>query len=116
MAKRKTRDELEKDLRDMGAYQEAFWALQRGEKPVKIQNEQRTVWLLGAGRSCGGVVWLDPDGVSVHFAERWASEASRSIDPHIADIGRKVFRVVADAIKARIAKDQARIDSLENGV
>jgi hypothetical protein len=95
----------------MSAYQEAFWCLQRGEKPVKIENEERAVWLLGASRACGGVVWLDPDGVGVHYAERWAGEASRSVDPYIADIGRKVFCAVADAIKSRIAKDQARVVS-----
>jgi hypothetical protein len=115
MARKRSREELEKALYDMGAYQEAFWALQRGEKPVKIENEQRAVWLLGASRSCGGVVWLDPDGVSVHFAERWANDASRSVDSYIADIGRKVFRAVADAIKARMAKDQARVDAMAVG-
>lgn len=116
MARKRSREELEKALENMSAYQEAFWALQRGEKPVKIQNEERTVYLLGASRACGGVVWLDPDGVGVHYAERWANEASRSIDPYVADIGRKVFRAVADAIKARVAKDQARVDALAGDV
>jgi hypothetical protein len=107
MAKRRSREELEKALHDAGAYQEAFWALQRGDKPVRIANEERSVWLLGASRACGGVVYQE-DGVSVHYAERWASEASRSVDPYIADIGRKVFRAVADAIKARMKADEEK--------
>lgn len=113
MARRKTRDELEKQVHDLGAYQEAFWALQRGEKPIRVSTDPegqysdystRTVWLLALGRASGGVVMLDPHGTSVYYAERWASDASRSIDPYIADLGCKVFRTVADAIKARMNK------------
>jgi hypothetical protein len=115
MARKRSREELEKAVHDLGAYQEAFWALRKGEKPIKIANEEREVWLLGASRACGGVVWLD-EGVSVHYAERWASDASRSVDPYVADLGRKVFRVVADAIKARIATDEARVAAIANGV
>jgi hypothetical protein len=104
MAKRRSRDELEKALHDLGAYQEAFWALQRGEKPIEVTSGERSVWLLGLGRASGGVVMTEPEGYSVHYAERWASDASRSVDPYVADLGRKVFRAVADGIKARYSK------------
>jgi hypothetical protein len=113
MAKRRTREELEKSIHDLGAYQEAFWALQRGEKPLRVSTDpeglssdfsERTVWLLALGRASGGVVLLDPSGLGVTYAERWASDASHSPDPYRASLGRKVFALVADAIKERCSR------------
>jgi hypothetical protein len=109
MARKRTREELEKALHDMGAYQEAFWALNRGEKRVKLTSGDHSVWLLGLGRASGGVVMTEREGYSVHYAERWASDASRSVDPYIADLGRQVFRAVANAIKARYAESTPRV-------
>jgi hypothetical protein len=100
MAKRRTREELESTIKGLEAYQEAFFCLQNGRKPIKIKNEQRTVWLLGAGRSSGGVVFMEPEGYTVRYATEWASEASRSVDPYIADLGRKVHACINAAVKA----------------
>lgn len=100
MAKRRTREELESQIKSLEAYQEAFFCLRKGRKPVKISNEQRTVYLLGAGRASGGVVFTEPEGYSVRYATGWASEASRSVDPYIADLGRKVQACITAATKA----------------
>jgi hypothetical protein len=73
MTIRRTRADLESAIADLEPYREAFWAIQRGEKPVKYTSGEWSVWLLGASRACGGVVLLNPEGTCVHYAERWAS-------------------------------------------
>jgi len=108
MAKRRTREELQQTIQSLEPYQEAFWCLRKGMKPTKISNEERTVWLLGASRASGGVVFTEPEGYSVCWACQWANEASLSVDPYIADLGRKVRASVDAVVKAICAGTEKR--------
>ena len=102
MSKKKSRAELEQEVQDLSAYQEAFWALQKGEKPVKLTSGPESVRLLGAGRACGGVVLLDADGCCVRYAEKWSIVAQHSFSPYLADLARQVQRAVAEGVKRRL--------------
>jgi hypothetical protein len=103
VSRRQTVAELLGQVKALEPYQEAFWALRRGEKPVLFTSgegeEFRSVELLGASRACGGVVLLEG---SVMYAERWAAEATHSVDPYLADLGRRVHRAIVEAVRARV--------------
>jgi hypothetical protein len=119
--RKRTRSELEQAVREGDAYREAFWALMRGEKPIAVVSGEldasgepasyedgspagARAWLLGPFRASGGVVLLDAGGTSVRWALEWASDVQHlaSVNPYLADVGRKVFRLCADAIKERV--------------
>lgn len=98
MSKKPTKAEIQESLRlaeqNLYAYQEAFWALQRGEKPVRLESGGFAVLVLGAGRACGGVT-LTPDGMVIKNASRWAGEAASSYNPYVRDLAQQVVRLQA---------------------
>lgn len=103
-----TRDELLEQIESLKAYQEAFWALQRGEKPIRISvgdgDNECTVWVLGASRACGGLVLHDVKGASVEYVFAWSSRAGRNtVDPYLRELAHKVQKYCVEAIKIRYA-------------
>ena len=103
-----TRDELLEKIDSLTAYQEAFWALQRGDKPVRLStgegDTECTVWVLGASRACGGLVLHDEKGASVEYAFAWSSRAGQNtVDPYLRELAHKVQKFCTDAIKIRYA-------------
>lgn len=85
--------------RTLLAYQEAFWALRRGELPVRLassEGERRVeVEVLGAGRVCGGVVIVGDAGVLM--ADDWCAAQRRHPDVYVQDLARQVARYIGDA-------------------
>ena len=99
-AKEKAEAEREKE-RTLGAYQEAFYALRRGEVPLKLvsgedADERRVeVELVGATRACGGVVIVHDTPM---YAGDWTAAAQRHPDAYVRDLAHKVDRAVSDAM------------------
>lgn len=105
MSRRPTVAELQDKVKALEPYQEAFLAYRRGEGPVVFTSTEECeeplfVELLGAERACGGVVVLN--GGTVAYAERWAAEATHSQNPYLADLGRRVHRHIAEAVRRRV--------------
>ena len=86
--------------RSLLAFQEAFWALRRGEVPVKFssgEDERRVeVELLGAARASGGVVLV---GDSPVLATDWTTTASKHSDAYVRDVAYKVQRAMAEGAR-----------------
>jgi hypothetical protein len=95
-----TKAELQRQLtnvaREASAYQEAFWAIQRGDTPITLTSGEHTIQLLAPGRACGGVVVMD--GLVV-FADEWIS-ATREADPYRVELSRRVRQLQGEALEA----------------
>lgn len=101
--KPKTREELAQDVHDLRAYQEAFWAMQAGKKPVKVQQGSRAVHVLAVDRRAGGVLLFEDGGSST---VRWASDVlpgwERGSDPYwraIAAHVRRMQKAAAEGVR-----------------
>ena len=91
---RETYDECSNQL---GAYQEAFWALRRGETPIKVTVSgsecEISAEVLGITRACGGVV---VDGSHVSYMTDWLLRASK-LDAYHRELARKVEHEIEKA-------------------
>jgi hypothetical protein len=100
-----TKAELQRQLvrvsREASAYQEAFWALQRGETPVRLHSGERHIELLAPHRHCGGVV---VQGCHVVFADAWVAMVDQYSEPYLQDLARQVRRAQSDAFTERLAE------------
>ncbi len=105
--KSKTVVTLEEQLREMGAYREAFFCLRAGESPVEIasgEDERRvSAELLGAHRACGGVVIVSG---SVRYASDWCASARQNDDAYVQDLVHKVERAVSSAVHERVNRSR----------
>lgn len=99
MARRRTRAELEAQAKEVSVYQEAFWALRRGEKPRKYKSGEHTIETLALKRAHGGLVLL-PHG-TVLFAERWMAEAEKAFSPYVRELAGKVRQAIREANEIR---------------
>lgn len=105
--KSKTVLDLEAKVRELSAYQEAFYCLRKGEKPLTVtsgeDDREVKVELLGASRAAGGVI-IDNGGASVRYADDWIAANREHIDPYVRDVAHKVQRVRNDIIAERVRK------------
>jgi hypothetical protein len=98
--RKKTVAELEAQVARLAPYEELAFCLLAGDRgtPVKYGNLRAKVY--GLGRASGGVVV--PHNGSAAYAESWASNAATSNDPYVRELGRAVYKLVVDAIHARL--------------
>ncbi len=86
-------DALAEQLRELGAYQEAFFCIRKGMAPVKLSSgegdEEQTCELLGAVRASGGVVIF---GSSVHWANDWLHAVREHPSYITRDLADKIHR------------------------
>ncbi len=94
------REEEQSREKVLGAYQEAFWAMRRGEKPIRLSSgeEDRRVEieLWAPSRACGGIVIAHDSPV---YASDWSMTALRHPDAYVQDLGRLVQHAVSEANK-----------------
>jgi len=72
--KKKTRQQLEDDVRQLTAYQEAFFSLRNGFEPIVLEAAPYRVELIGAERQSGGVI---AEGSCVTWVDDWCARASQ---------------------------------------
>ena len=94
MAKRKTKADLERELEGMRPYQEAYWALRRGEKPIKLTSGEYVIEVLALRRAHGGLVIDTP---SVYYLEKWTAAHQNSVNPYIRELARKAWQLSHEA-------------------
>jgi len=93
------REAFDDVTKQLHAYQEAFWALRRGEKPIKLTvaagtDMEHTIEALALSRACGGVVL---DGPGVTYASEWCMRAIATGDAYRRELARFVEREVERA-------------------
>lgn len=101
--KKELTDQLTKVSREACAYQEAFWALQRGDKPIKLTSGEKSIELLAPHRMCGGVV---VDGSMVRYADDWIANA-HTVDPYIRDLAHQIRRHQSEALNKVLDEAEA---------
>lgn len=94
-----TSRKIAKLTKSLSAYEEAFWAMQRGETPVRLSSGDRSVELLGADRACGGVVVRGPD---VTYANDWMKKIGN--DPSLRDIANQIRNLQNPPVWCEVAK------------
>lgn len=106
-----TKAELQRQLtklaREASAYQEAFWALQRGDKPIRLTSGPHTINLLAPQRHCGGLVVED---CLVTFADEWISRCF-DVDPYAQDLVRRIRKLQGEALDARLTEAKQPVTS-----
>jgi hypothetical protein len=95
-----TKKQLEEDVRSLQAYQQAFWCLQRGERPQRLSSGDYEIELLGLGRGAGGVVI---QGGTVTWLSDWyglvtRSESCYSVCPYMRELASKARALALAAI------------------
>lgn len=109
-----TKAELKRQLtrvaREASAYQEAFWALRRGETPRRVVAGPHAIELLALGRHCGGVVL---EGSLVTFADEWIGRVDDACDAWTHELVRRIRRLQADALDERLAEAERQLSRAE---
>lgn len=104
-----TKAELQRQLvrvaKEATAYQEAFWALQRGDEPIKLTSGEHHIDLLAPHRYCGGVVVQGPHVV---MADAWVALVDEHASAYLKDLARQVRKAQVDAIEARLDDGEPR--------
>ena len=100
--KTKTKAELQEENKGLRAYQEAFWALQRREMPVRIQSGEHHVHVLAMSRGHGGIVIILEN--TVVWAEEILPRWQHGSDPYLQEIGSKIRQLQKDEVEKRFSK------------
>ena len=94
MAKRRTREELEREIARLQPHEELVYIYRRGDGPrdhIPIESGEWRFELLGADRACGGVI-LDREGHLIGFAcdvaQRWVASG----DVYLSDCAAQIRR------------------------
>jgi hypothetical protein len=110
MARKKTREELESEIKHLDAYRELAMALFRGSGgkrirtvygPRPILSGEWSFWLYGVDRAAGGVI-LDSEnhvvGYACDVAQRWEA----TTDPYLRDCASQVRRLQTAAARGEL--------------
>lgn len=112
VARKKTREELEREVARLQATEEAFYALMRGPasagRMVTVANADgetpRSVSVLGIERAAGGVVvFIDGEPCAPQYLCDWCQriEANPHVDPYRRDVANKARKAQAEAARSR---------------
>ena len=92
--KRKTVADLEREVKDLEPYREAYFCLMKGLVPVQVRNCGVFVTVVGMNRASGGVL-IGIDGVDcvVQYVSNITAEWAQGRDPHLRDIARQLNKL-----------------------
>jgi hypothetical protein len=92
--KRKTVTDLEREVKNLEPYREAYFCLMKGLVPVQVRYADRFITVVGMDRVSGGVIiGINGEDCAVHWISDFISYCSQDGDWYMVEIARKLIAI-----------------------
>lgn len=102
MPRKASRAELEEQIRQLQPYQEAFFCLMQGLKPIQVHSCDVFVTVVGMERAPGGVIiGVNGEGCAVQWISDVMARWAHGGDPYFREIASKLSKLQVDYLEKR---------------
>jgi hypothetical protein len=113
--KKKTKTELEAEVKALEPYREAYFCLTAGRIPIVVRSDETWATVVGLDRASGGVViGINGQDCAVRYVQDAMIEWSQGTDPYFQSIAGQLVHLQKRMIEEREEHLKRRRDALNS--